>query len=102
VPLAALILIFDAFGLTGLPLLGGGAPRRIERFGVGREALRKDAVDSVGPAIIVADDFVCNVCHESRLTSTLPYSVLLRWVAPALRPYLRLACLRLRSNWPRV
>ena len=45
VPLALLVLVFDGFGPPGRALLGGGAPRRIERFGVGRKALREGAVD---------------------------------------------------------
>ena len=68
-PLAGLVLVFDGFGLPGRALLGGGAPRRVERLRVRRKALRKGAVYRVSSAIFVADDFVGDVCH--RLTCLL-------------------------------
>src|SRR5208282_5181642 len=47
VPLAAFVLVFDALGLSGLPLFGGGAPRCLKRLRVRRKALGKNAVHRV-------------------------------------------------------
>jgi hypothetical protein len=40
-PRAALVLVFDAFGLARLALLGSRAPGRIERLGVRRKLSEK-------------------------------------------------------------
>jgi hypothetical protein len=37
-PLAAFVLVFDAFGLSGLALLGRRTPRRFERLGLSEKA----------------------------------------------------------------
>src|SRR5262249_5160441 len=63
VPLALVILVLDSFRVAGDFLLLGGRPRRSERLGMGRERFRKHAVDFIGPAAVVLDNFVCNVRH---------------------------------------
>ena len=51
------------FGVAGDFLLVGGRLRGGERVGVGRERLREDAVDLVGPAAVVLDDLVGDFGH---------------------------------------
>src|SRR5215470_14717386 len=61
VPLALFILVLDCFRVTGKFLLRGGRLRRGERFGVGRKGFRKHAIDLVGPATVMLNDFVSNI-----------------------------------------
>ena len=63
-PLALFVLVFDGFSLPGRALLGGGAPRRCERPRMRRKALLEGAVDRIGPAIFVAEDFVGDMSHR--------------------------------------
>src|SRR5215831_1935359 len=62
-PVAFLVLVFDRLRVPGHALLGGGRARRRKRRRVGRERLREHAVDRVGPAVVVADDVICDMRH---------------------------------------
>jgi hypothetical protein len=57
---------FDGLALPRLTLLGGGAARGFERLRMRGEAFRERAVDDVGPAVLVADQLVSDVCHRLR------------------------------------
>src|SRR6516165_6840719 len=63
VPVAFLVLVFDALRVPGHALLGGGRARRRERRIVGRKRLREHAVDCIGPAVVVANDPICDMRH---------------------------------------
>ena len=63
VPLALLVLELDDLGVAGDRLLGGGSLRGRQRVGMGREGLRKHAIDLVGPAAIVLDDLIGDFGH---------------------------------------
>jgi len=63
VPLALVILVLNGFRIAGDFLLGGGRLGRGERVGVGWKALRKHAVDLIGPATVVLDDLVGHISH---------------------------------------
>src|SRR6266702_8305873 len=63
-PLALGGLVLDRLGAAGHALLGGGAAGGGEGGGMGRERFRKYAVDGVGPATVVLDDFVGHVAHR--------------------------------------
>jgi hypothetical protein len=64
-PLAVLVLIFNGLGPTGDALLGSRPARRRQRLGMRAEAFGKNAIDSISPTLVVADDLVRNVCHGS-------------------------------------
>jgi len=63
-PLASFVLVFDGLGSSRDPLFGGGAPGRGKRIGVRRKSFRINPIDGVGPTIVVANDFVNDVCHR--------------------------------------
>src|SRR6516225_9970256 len=63
-PFAVRGLVFDHLGASRCALFPGGAPGGSERCGMGDEALRKYAVDGIGPAAIVLDDLVGEMAHS--------------------------------------
>src|SRR5229473_4718323 len=63
VPLAVGGFVFDRLGSAGHALLGGGAPGGGKCRGMGRERFGKHAIDGIGPAAVVLDDFVGDVGH---------------------------------------
>src|SRR4051812_14558866 len=64
VPFAVRGFIFDHLGASRHPLLGRGMFGRGKRRGMGRESLRKCAVDGIGPAAIMLNDFVGDIGHR--------------------------------------
>src|SRR5689334_13609343 len=64
VPIALRVLPLDAFARAGNTLLGGSVARRGQRLGMGGERFGEDAVDRIGPAVVVADDLVGDVRHR--------------------------------------
>lgn len=68
-PTALLVLVFDAFGLPGLPLLDRGTPRRLKRLRVRRKALGKNSVDRIGPTVLVTDYLIRDMYHRLALTA---------------------------------
>src|SRR3984957_21177737 len=79
-PFAVLVLIFDRFAPPRLALFGGGVACGFKRFLVGGKAFREHPVDSVGPAILVADHLVSDVYHRLHLPRA-PYQVhIVLWV----------------------
>src|SRR5262249_22256384 len=63
VPLTLRVLVFDDLAEARHALLLGRGPGGRQRFRVGREGLRKYAVDLVRPAAVVLDDFIRHVRH---------------------------------------
>src|SRR5258708_162202 len=63
VPFAVRRLVFDRLGMAGHALLGGGALGGDKRRGMGREGFRKHAIDGVGLAAVMLNDFVGNAGH---------------------------------------
>jgi hypothetical protein len=68
VPLTLVILVLDSFRVAGNFLLLGRCPRGYERLGVGRERLRKHAIDLIGPAAVVLDDLIGDIGHGISLS----------------------------------
>ena len=64
-PASVLVLVLDDLGASGHALLLGCSLRRRQRRRVRREGLGEHAVDLVGPAAVVLDDFVRDVRHHS-------------------------------------
>src|SRR5262249_38807370 len=63
VPVAFLVLVFDCLRVTGDALFGRGRARRRKRRLVGGKRLRENAVDRVGPAVVVTDDPIYDMRH---------------------------------------
>src|SRR6266508_3471978 len=62
-PAAFLVLVFDDLRVPGHALLGGGNAGCCQRRLVRRKRLREHAVDLVRPAVVVADDLICDMRH---------------------------------------
>src|SRR5262245_42975307 len=65
VPLALLVLVFDDLGEARHALLLGRSLGGCQCLRVGGEGLRENAVDLVGPAAVMLDDFIRDVRHWS-------------------------------------
>src|SRR5215831_7513223 len=63
VPVAFLVLVLDGLRVPGHALLGGGSAGRGKRRIVGWKWLREHAIDHVSPALVVADDPICDMRH---------------------------------------
>src|SRR5262249_32430592 len=63
VPVPLLVFVFDDLRVRGRAWLGGGRAGRRKRRLVGRKRFREHAIDHVGPALVVADDLICDVGH---------------------------------------
>src|SRR5665213_3769203 len=70
-PAALLVLVLYFLGVAGDGLFDRRRLGRGECCGVARERLREHAIDLVGPAAVVLDDFVCDFRHGLPLGVTL-------------------------------
>lgn len=74
VPMSGFVFVFNALGLSGMPL----AFRRGGRCGVRgrmrRESFAQNVADLVGPATVVLDDFVNDLGHVVPL-----FGLMLKW-----------------------
>src|SRR5262249_53400399 len=86
VPAAALVLVFDGFGLSRDALLAGRGACRRECCGVSWKRFRECAADLVGPPILVANDLISDVGHRIRLCQGLPHKHIMQLVGWAKAP----------------